>query len=526
MNRTLKYIGILLGFVTLFATNACKDDISPVIEELQFDRIFTPLGLEAKISNQTIVSLSWGFNKGIDAYVLEISDDSLQFGNIIHTATVAPDELPYVYELPAGNSTYSARVKGTGSDAAESKWATLAFRSFPENLFNNYEVNMTGLGTVTVNWTPQKAVTSMVFVAETGETAFDISDEEMAAGVKNFSNLPNAAYEIRLMNETKVRGTQKYVLEGDVLIDAGGDLAWAILSAAPGDVIMLAAGGRFGFEGNMVLDKSVKIKGMDGQMPFVYATSGVKMFEIGSNLTPADSLVFQNLYLSGYVDQNVNDQLRGVFDAENDPCNIGSVKFIGCKLYNFGRQIVRLRGGADQTIGEFVVDDCIVHDLGRNSGSYGIFCATETNTNAGIVRISNSTIDSLQCHFIRYDDAIACESIIIENCTIDKTPFGSGRYLMDVRNAVISVGIEVKNCIFGSTSYQSEPEIAGIRTADGVALTITNSYVTTDFINTTYSIVDLCIPLGLSSTSFWNDPDRGDYSYSLEGVEAGDPRWW
>ncbi|WP_167615917.1 DUF5123 domain-containing protein [Maribellus sediminis] len=526
MNKTKKYIRILLGLFAVIAINACEDDISPVVEELEFSRVFTPLELEARISNQTTVTLTWGSNKTVEAYVVEISDDSLQFNSIIHTATVTPDELPFVYELPAGNSQYSARVKGTSTTVAESNWATLAFKSYPENLFNNYDIVMNGIGDITVSWTPGKAVTALQFTSADGETSYDISAEEQAAGVKTLSDVPNAAYTIHVLNGNKSRGVTSYLLEGDVYVPDGSDLGAAIDAANSGDVLILDAGGVYPFVGDKFIEKSLKIKGLDGELPMLYITEGVKFFNIGASLTPADTLTFENLYMSGYINQQTNDQVRGIFDMENDGCNVGGVKFIGCKMYNVGRQIIRLRGGADQTIGEFVVDDCIIHDLGRSSGSYGVFCATETNTNAKIVRITNSTIDSLVCHFIRYDDPVDCESIIVENCTFNKVPFASGRYLMDVRNAVISESIEVKNCIFGNTTYGDDLSITGIRAAEGVPVNISNSYCTTDFVNTDYSIVDMLTPLGVSSTSFWTDPDNGDYSFSGAVVEAGDPRWY
>ena len=135
MTKIYKYLGILLGLATALAFNACDDDIDPVVEELSFDRVFTPLELDAKINNQTTVTLSWGYNKGIDTYELEISEDELLFTNIIHTATLTPDQIPYVYDLPSGDTQYSVRVKGISSTTNESKWATLAFKSLPENLF-------------------------------------------------------------------------------------------------------------------------------------------------------------------------------------------------------------------------------------------------------------------------------------------------------------------------------------------------------------------------------------------------------
>ncbi len=530
MNKILKYTGILLAFIVLFAINACEDDISQVIEDLTYERVFSPLNLEATISNQTTVSLEWEENKGVEAYVVEISDDSLEFANIIVSATVDPTDIPYVYELPAGNSLYSARVKGTSSTTSDSKWTALAFKSLPENIFSGYDITMTGLGSINLDWTPGKAVTQLAFVDGEDQVTYDISEAEVTAGAKSITDLPNGSYEVQILNGTKVRGTQNYVMEGDVLVSSGGDLAGAINSASPGDVVILEAGGLYGFEGDMTIDKSIKIKGLDGDLPIVYATSGDRMFYVGSSLTPSDSIVFEKLYMSGYTNNNESDgQIRGVFDMESEACNIGAVKFISSKLYHMGRQIMRLRGGSDQTIGEFVVDDCIIYDLGQSSGSYGVFCATESNTNATVVRISNSTIHSLVCHFIRYDDPVACESIIVENCTFYQTPYRSGRYLMDVRNAVITNGIEVTDCIFGDTSYGDDPSIVGIRMADGIVLTISNSYATSDFVNSDHSIVNMLTGLGLSSTSIWSDPENGDFTLKNETLineNAGDPRWW
>ena len=526
MNKIFKNIGILLGIVALFAINACEDDITPVVDELEFDRVFTPLELEARISNQTIVSLSWGFNKGVESYELEISDDSLTFANIIHTATVLPDEVPYVYELPAGNSQYSARVKGISSTAADSKWVVRAFKSLPENIFADYDVAMTGLNSVDVSWTPGKAVTSLQFVSETETLSYDISANEQTAGMKSITDLPNGEYVITILNGNKGRGVQDYIMEGDVFVDAGEDLAAAINAAESGDVLILAAGAQFGFVGDMMLERAIKIKGLDGDLPVIYATDGDRMFYIGANILPTEEIVFENLFMSGYTNMDPSQgQIRGVFDMESEACNIGAVKFIGCKMYYMGRQIMRLRGGSDQTIGEYVIDDCIIHNLGKSSGSYGVFCATEGNTNAGIVRITNSTIDSLKCHFIRYDEPLACESIIIENCTFNKTPFSSGRYLMDIRDAVITGGVMVSNCIFGTTSYGDEPSISGIRAADDIVVTITNSYATTDFVNSGYSIVDQLTSLGVTYDGLWEDPDNGDFSFAYDAVDAGDPRW-
>ncbi|MCW3785591.1 DUF5123 domain-containing protein [Plebeiibacterium sediminum] len=529
MIKSYKYIWILLGFVSSLTFSACDDDIDPVVEELPITRVFAPSGIEADITDQTTVTITWNSNKNIDSYQLEISQDNLEFTNIIESVTLEKGVTSYTYDLPAGDTQYSARIMGLSETLNDSKWVTVSFESLPENLFYNYDLVMNGLGDITLSWTPGKQVTSMVFVDSEGQTAYDlaITPEELAAGVKNFPGLANDLYTINLMNGSAVRGTQKYVLEGDILLEAGGDLAAAISAAASGNVIVLQGGESYGFVGDLTIDKSLKIKGIDGgEMPVMYTTSGDRMFFIGSTPTVTDSLVFENLYMSGYVNYTAGSQIRGVFDMESEACNIGAVKFLGCKIYDMGRQIMRLRGGSDQTIGEFVIDDCIIHNLGSSSSSYGVLCATETNTNVTNIKVTNSTIDSLKCHFIRYDDATACENIVVENCTFNKVPYSSGRYLMDIRNVAVTDGVQITNCIFGTSTYGDTPSISGVYyNADITTLTVSDSYATTDFVNTGYSIVELCTSLGVASTDIFTDPDNGDFTLTDGSLDAGDPRW-
>ena len=86
-------------------------------------------------------------------------------------------------------------------------------------------------------------------------------------------------------------------------------------------------------------------------------------------------------------------------------------------------------------------------------------------------------------------------------------------------------GVQVTNCIFGTTSYGDEPSITGIRAPEDVVVTITNSYATTDFVNSDYSIVDQLTSLGVTYDGLWEDPDNGDFSFAFDAVDAGDPRW-
>ncbi|MCK7541669.1 MAG: hypothetical protein MZV63_67675 [Marinilabiliales bacterium] len=57
----------------------------------------------------------------------------------------------------------------------------------------------------------------------TSEIKYPISAGELAAGVKSLTGVPNASYEVRLMNTTFSRGSVNLVIEGDILLAPGGN---------------------------------------------------------------------------------------------------------------------------------------------------------------------------------------------------------------------------------------------------------------------------------------------------------------
>ena len=56
------------------------------------------------------------------------------------------------------------------------------------------------------------------------ELTYPLSAGELAAGVKTLTGVPNARYEVRLMNTTFVKGTINLMMEGDVLLAPGATL--------------------------------------------------------------------------------------------------------------------------------------------------------------------------------------------------------------------------------------------------------------------------------------------------------------
>jgi len=541
MKKIIKNTGLILGLLVLFSLNSCTEKIDPVVTELSFTRAFTPGIFMAQISNITTVALAWSEVKNVDHYVIEIYQGTdFATSNLITTAVADSSTTTYVYVLPAGDTQFSARLSAvsTISGADASKWISVAFKTDPENLFLGYVSELSGLGSAIVRWKPGSTVTALSFDNGT-KTSFPISAAEATAGIKTVTGLAKGTYQISLMNSTFTRGKTSVLIEGDVLLAAGADLVAAINAAAPGNVIILPPGVVFKFAINSIINKSIKVRAISSQnRPTICASSGASltspMFIIDPALTTSDSIVFQNLIINGYINNNITEGLiTGVYDqGTSNACNIGLLKFTGCEIKHFSRHLIRLRGSAIQIIDRFEVNDCVLYDYGTNSTSYGII---SSNTSSGTIRnikFSNSTIFNFLSYLVLYTSGSTCNSVILNNCSLNQityTAASTSRYIMDLNSTVFTGGgVTISNCIFGSTAAA---HTNGIRTTG--TLLFTNSYCTSDYDDSfipASSVRSLMTAYSGSSTTLWTSPVTGmDFHFLDAGFagknSAGDPRW-
>jgi len=535
MKSIIKNTGLIIGILILFSLNSCTKTIDPVVEELSFSRAFTPTDFSAQISNITTVTLMWVAVKNVDHYVVEIYEGTdFVADKLVATSNVDAAATSFVYVLPAGDTQFSARLNTISSleGVSESKWISVGFKTAPENLFLGYVSELSGLGTCTVRWKPGSTATALVFDNGT-KTSYPISAAEATAGIKIVTGVANGKYQISLMNTTFVRGKTNVLIEGDVFLAAGGDLSGAINALPAGGVILLTNGENFSFAGPVTLSKSIKIRGLYAiNLPTMFTVLNAAtfhMFNIDAGLTASDSLVFQNLNISGYPDNSsANTRLRGMFDQDVTwPCNIGSIKFRNCVAHNFDRHLIRLRGTATQVIGNIEIDGCILYDYAFGS-NYGVINSSAAASKINNITISNSTINYTRGAIISYTNGTACQGITIKNCTFNQLAMdpSTGRYIIDLNGTLGTGIITVSNCLFGSTSAIAN----GIR-PNTMTMSITGSYYTSDFNDgTTFPIKSLMTAYSGASTALWIDPVTiYDFHFLDAGFagknSAGDPRW-
>lgn len=532
MKNTFRNIVFIPGLLLMVLFTSCDEKIDPVIEELDFSRAFSPVGLSAQISNVTTVKLSWSVTKNTDHYVLEIYEGTdFNPSALIFTADIEANKESYSYVLPAGDTQFSARLKSisTLDGVQESKWSSIAFKSAPENLFTGYSSEMTGLNACTVRWTPGVVATALSFVSGTNQTSYPITAGELAAGVKNLTGIPNADYEIRLMNSTFVRGRTHLLIEGDALLASGGDLVAAIEAMQAGGVLILTNGSDYPIAQNDTILRSIKIRGLYKEdLPVIYLLTGGgnHIFDVSPTMTFSDSVVFENVDISSYYDDAGVTRHRGIFDVEGSAVSLGTLKFNNCIIRNSGRSAVRLRGNAGgQVINNVEFNNCVMFDFAFDS-HYGILNPNSSTASMVNIRFTNSTIYNVRGGIINYGSGTGCQSVVVDNCTLDRTSMdaSSARWFIDFGTGSSAGPLTISDCIFGQTSVIAN----GVRPGS-MTLSVTGSYKTSDFADVNGVLLAALTSYPGTSTGLWTDPANGIFTFldaNFAGIgSAGAPRW-
>lgn len=532
---------------------SCSDKLS----ELQLPYLFRPINFAVSVSGVN-ATFSWAAVDSAKSYTIQISQDSLQFSNIISTTTTT--NLSYSIEL-AGLTRYSARVRANASDTTKnSKFnSTLTFKTPAENIFSGFGTNvgtgtlvsayMTAMNSLDIKWLPGANVTHLILTASGVRDSVPISSAEALAGAKTVTGLTNASYTVQIYNNTRLRGTTTGLVEGDVYVTTGAQLASAIASATAGQVIVLAPSTTYSLGSAKVsFPTSVKLRGLQPtNRPVVCMTSGsvsttstMLGFTASSTM---DYVKFENIDITGYADNNTSGTKIGYLFNNSTMATVGTLSFTNCLIRNFSNTPMRLQGSTGQRISNLTFLGCTIYDIGFGS-TYAIVNVNNTTDYIDNISFTNCTAFNFKGSFIlrtATSVSVSMGSIAVTNCTFNQsTQDGTTtRCFIDANGVTgITSGIKVQNCIFGSNGTIG----AGIRagtTASPLSATLTGNYYTSDFNDNssaitatfgTYSIMGKITSYSGASTALWNSPTTGDFTlkdatFAGKG-SAGDLRWY
>ena len=236
MNIIKKITYILALGAVLFTAASCSDP-DDELTSVEYDRLFKPTAVEAKVQNKTNVRLSWQCLSKAESYTIQLFADDAN-GEPTYEFTEVTDN-PYLISGLAGETTYTIRIKAVGS-SKESHWAEAFVTTAAEQIFEDVTDDDITSKTVTLKWTPGAEVTS-IEITGGKEESYTLSEEEKANGTATISDLDyETKYTFTIMNGSKARGKVTVTTMPDYTpAYPGSDLQALIDATEEGGTVML-----------------------------------------------------------------------------------------------------------------------------------------------------------------------------------------------------------------------------------------------------------------------------------------------
>lgn len=206
MNIIKKLTYILAMGAVLFTATSCSDP-DDELTSVEYDRLFKPTAVEAKVQNKTNVRLSWECLSKADTYTIQLfaDDTNMQFAGTPTLEYANITESPYTISGLSGETTYSIRIKAVGS-TKESHWAETSVTTDAEQIFSEVTDDDITAKSVTLKWTPGAEVTAIAISGGKEET-YTLSAEEKQNGTATITGLTyETKYTFTIVNGSKARG--------------------------------------------------------------------------------------------------------------------------------------------------------------------------------------------------------------------------------------------------------------------------------------------------------------------------------
>lgn len=513
----------LAGLVLASLATSCEEQ-DDIMTQVEYDRLFAPIGIEARVINKTDVRLSWKEAVGVTGYNIEIfADDSLTYtGTPVRTMTIGADQNPYTVEALEGETKYSARLQAICDNANKaSKWNGVYFKTDAEQLFRPLAEGDVTATSVTLTWTAGRKATRITL--QPGNIVHQVTSDEIAAGKAVIEGLtPETAYEAVMKNGDKTVGHISF----ETLLDLGGavevkpefDWLTMIAEAEPGTAFAFHPGnyqasvGDDGVVGKVVLDKDVEFKAVRPfDRPVINACFQLK----GGAAVSMKQIVLDGTGTDG----------SQAFDYKE------AVEFKGliledCEIMNYGKGVYYVNVAA--TIDEITFNNCLIHNVVCDGGD--MFDCRSGAIKA--INLTNSTIwnSCASRDFIRYDDKSSnfpgiSPVIIVDHCTIDGVCGGSRRllYVRFKDNSIVYTNNILSNTPTNERGFSDQGNTA-------VPTFKNNNYFNApNFTSDVNGKAKFFDTEGTLLDPGYKDAANGDFTLSHEDLiynQMGDPRWW
>jgi hypothetical protein len=429
MNKITMVMAIGLSLVGMAACSDPDDALTSV----EFNRLFSPTNMEAKVQNTTGVKVTWFALSAADQCQVEIyaDDPDMTFsGTPVLQKAINPEggeqgaRSECTWRLSPGTlegeTVYSIRIKAIGKNM-ESKWAATTFETGTEQIFDNVPTANITKTSVTLTWPAGVAVTK-IDVQKSGEVVqtHTLTADEIAAGQATIAGLNvESTYTFYIYNGEKQRGKiQVQTLPNYTPVTTCQEIIDAIAAAEAGEVIMLTENAVYDFSAmespttSITIDKDIVLNTNNG------ATIKGVYFQIFNGA----SLELANITLDGTGGSG--DQAFAYKEAGN----YAKLHIHDAEIKNYTKGFFYINVAA--LIDNITIENCLIHDIECSGGD--MFDSRAGGYNA--FNLKNSTIynSAASRDFIRMDDKSSSISatpvITVDHCTLYNVGNGNANY--------------------------------------------------------------------------------------------------
>ncbi|WP_281226223.1 DUF4957 domain-containing protein [Flavobacterium aquiphilum] len=521
MKKTNIIKGLLAILLMALAFTSCEDYNVPLLEDIGASRVFSPIGLTAKVTNQTTVTLSWTPVANTDHYVVDFSADDPNFTTIYKTINVTDKELPVSVALE-GLTNYSIRVKAVSSTGLDdSKYSTITAQTLSEQLFLATVDGDIQATKAVLRWVPNSNVTNITLTP--GNINHVITAAEKTSGIATVTGLTGeTTYNASLMNGTKLRGTKTFKTAVDIgdgiLIHPTDDLNDKITNAASGAKLYLEPGDYTVYKGVVTLTKPISIYGLRSyDKPKVHLN-----FNLAAGAT---DLKLQDLDIKGDGVALASSDVIKIDATASSGGNYGDILITGCNIHDCNRLIY---GNFASKVNSFKIDNSILTNFSTSSADFIDFRLAYVAT----ISLTNSTFNNCVTarDFIRVDAAAGYSgtglttNVLVDKCTISNKGMTVATNRMLYLRFLNNVSI-VRNTLFADNSLA----IYSNQTNTAAPTFLNNNY----FNSANLWTVNGTIKVDGSTTLTKLDPQfvdavNGNFkvqNQTLIDNKVGDPRW-
>lgn len=426
MKRHILSILTLVAALILGTTALTSCDDPQETQDMVLDRVLSPTGLSARVSEQTNIVLAWNEMSGADSYEIEAYADSPDYDTRTPDISGSTTATTYTLTNLIGETTYYIRVRSVDAEdeSRNSKWMTIERTTDPEQNMNKVKPGDI-LGTsVTLTWTPGIEVDKIICEPNTaGSTEptveYTLTAEDIANGSAAVTGLtPETSYRATLKLGEKTRGYATFTTNIDfsdaTVLTPDMDWATAIEDAPAGQKFALAPGNYVHNDSKLKINADIIIGAQDpANMPVLNACI---QFYNGASIT-LNQLILDGTGTDG--SQALEYKSEGGF---------GDLTVKGCEIRNYVKGLLYINTAAVPNVITF--DNCLIHHIEASGGDF----IDSRKGGWNELRLTNSTIyeSALSRDVIRLDDAsgsVSCGAVTtIDKCTFYNVGSGGANY--------------------------------------------------------------------------------------------------